>query len=143
MRHLAALLILISFPVWAGDVRVIDGDTIVMDGTRYRLAGIDAPEMGQEMGPRAAQWLAEYLEGKELTCVHQGKSYNRVVASCFVTLDMIDLQEIIVRNGWAYDFPRYSRGKYAEAEAEAKAKGLGVHQGDCMKPWDWRREQRR
>jgi endonuclease YncB( thermonuclease family) len=142
MKHLAALLIFISLPACA-DVRVIDGDTIVMDGTRYRLAGIDAPEMSQDcgMGPKAAEWLAEYLKGKTITCNSTGKSYNRVVAACFS--DGEDLQEAIVRNGWAFDSPRYSRGKYAAAEAEAKSKGRGIHAGNCEKPWVWRREQRR
>ena len=28
-------------------MRIIDGDTVKFGGTRYRLAGIDAPENGQ------------------------------------------------------------------------------------------------
>lgn len=31
----------------AGNVRVIDGETIEADGTTVRLYGIDAPEAGQ------------------------------------------------------------------------------------------------
>ena len=30
------------------NIRVIDGDTIVLDGKKVRLKGIDAPEMKQE-----------------------------------------------------------------------------------------------
>lgn len=142
MKHLTALLILVSLTACA-DVRVIDGDTIDVDGTRYRLAGIDAPEMKQPcgLGPKAAEWLAGYLKGKTITCNRIGKSYNRVVAACFS--DGADLQGVIVRSGWAFDSPRYSGGKYAAAEAEAKAEGLGIHAGNCQKPWVWRREQRR
>ena len=34
----------------AADRRVVDGDTVVIDGVRVRLAGIDAPERGQQHG---------------------------------------------------------------------------------------------
>lgn len=36
-----------SFASLAGSIRVVDGDTIEVAGTTYRLHGIDAPEAGQ------------------------------------------------------------------------------------------------
>ena len=50
MRFLI-FLILSAFPALA-ETRVIDGDTLDIDGTIYHLNGIDAPEHGQKCG----QW---------------------------------------------------------------------------------------
>jgi hypothetical protein len=41
---LAASLMLAALPAFAESVRVIDGDTLEIDGVTYRLWGIDAPE---------------------------------------------------------------------------------------------------
>jgi endonuclease YncB( thermonuclease family) len=52
---LAASLMLAALPAFAESVRVIDGDTLKIDGVTYRLWGIDAPESGQ---PCADGWAA-------------------------------------------------------------------------------------
>ena len=45
MRALFAILILFAVsPSWALEVTVTDGDTLVLNGTSYRLDGIDAPQ---------------------------------------------------------------------------------------------------
>jgi endonuclease YncB( thermonuclease family) len=72
---------------------VTDGDTLrCADGTRVRLAGIDAPEMPGHCAkwrqctpgdPFAAkQALARVAGGKALQCEKLGASYNRVLATC-------------------------------------------------------------
>lgn len=141
VKPLALLFILLALPACT-DVRVIDGDTIVLNGDRIRLAGIDAPELSQpcRMGPKAAEWLGRFIEGKAVTCIKAGKSYNRIVARCAV--DGVDLQDALVRSGQAFDSLKYSRGKYSTAEAEAKRLGLGIHAAECEKPWIWRERNR-
>jgi endonuclease YncB( thermonuclease family) len=52
---LAASLTLAALPAFAESVRVVDGDTLRVDGVTYRLWGIDAPESGQ---PCADGWPA-------------------------------------------------------------------------------------
>ena len=43
------LLVLLSAqPALSADVRVVDGDTLIVSGNRYRLHGIDTPEHGQK-----------------------------------------------------------------------------------------------
>jgi len=54
---LAAIFGLILFPAIAAEIRVIDGDTISVDGERIRIIGIDAPEI------RRAKCDAEYRRG--------------------------------------------------------------------------------
>jgi endonuclease YncB( thermonuclease family) len=78
----------------AGTARVIDCDTIVIAGEHVRLQGIDAPEtdqtctaFGQQWpcGRMAAQWLTEYLRGRQVECVgHARDRYERLLAVRYV-----------------------------------------------------------
>jgi hypothetical protein len=42
---IAGLVLILTSPVWAAEC--IDGDTLIVDGTDFRLDGIDAPEFNQ------------------------------------------------------------------------------------------------
>jgi endonuclease YncB( thermonuclease family) len=72
---------------------VTDGDTLrCQDGTRVRIAGIDAPEMpghcsryrqctpGDPIAARNS--LIQLTQGKTLQCRAVGKSYARILAHC-------------------------------------------------------------
>jgi len=126
-----------------GDATVIDGDTLRIGEIHIRLWGIDAPEAGQtcatqEPGPSARAALAELIEGNAVVCTIEGRDrYRRAVATCSV--GGADLGKSMVRGGWAWDFPRYSKGAYHDLEQVAAAARLGVHAMTCEKPWDWRR----
>ena len=127
-----------------GGLRVIDGDTFVLAGTRIRLQGVDAPEMsdrcigadgrGWACGDWATEALRDLLHGGQLTCDDLGeRSYNRVVARC--NLDGQDLGALLVERGIARACPRFaerhphSRG-YMTLEEQAIARGAGVHAGE-------------
>jgi len=130
-----------------GQARVIDGDTIEIMGAKIRLEGIDAPERAQACssngvpwacGAASSAWLAEFLAGREIACVEKGRDrYGRLLATCFVGGE--NLNDRIVREGWALDFRRYTHS-YVEAEEEAKRKGMGVWRGEFELPWEWRRQ---
>ena len=64
--------------------RVIDGDTIVlMDRSRVRLEGIDAPERDQPYGPVATSAL-EYMVGRAIYYVETDKDrYDRMLATLY------------------------------------------------------------
>jgi endonuclease YncB( thermonuclease family) len=106
-----------SFADVAGPASVIDGDTVVVAGERIRLQGIDAPELHQmctaygqpwACGRTSAEWLKEQLNGREIECVgHARDRYGRLLAVCYVGGE--DLNERIVREGWALDYRKYSR----------------------------------
>lgn len=101
----------ISGPV----TRVIDGDTIEVNGHRIRLEGIAAPELKQPGGVDAWRAMQAVTFG-ELTCRLTGaKSYNRDVAVC-ERAGGGDLGGLMVAMGWARDCPRYSGGRYAYLE---------------------------
>ncbi|WP_425909743.1 thermonuclease family protein [Nitrobacter sp. TKz-YC02] len=130
-----------------GHASVIDGDTLEIHGQRIRLSGIDAPESDQlcrgddslqyRCGAKAANELARSIAGRPVSCKGVDVDrYRRVVAVCFVGGD--DLGEWIVRAGFAFDWPRYSKGKYAGAQKEAERAGRNVWAGSYVVPWDYR-----
>jgi endonuclease YncB( thermonuclease family) len=79
---------------------ITDGDTLrCRNGTRVRLAGVDAPEMSYRCARarrctpadalRSQRALANIALGSTLRCRSVGTSYNRVVAFCSKgTLDL-------------------------------------------------------
>jgi endonuclease YncB( thermonuclease family) len=94
---------------------ITDGDTLrCADGTRVRLAGIDAPEVsacakGRQCvagdGQVSKRSLAGYASGRVLRCEPVGTSYKRVVAFC--SSGTLDLSCAQVRAGQAV--VRYAR----------------------------------
>ena len=63
---LAVALTLAALPAFAESVRVVDGDTLKVDGVTYRLWGIDAPEFA----PAVRRWMARRDEQQPNTCAH-------------------------------------------------------------------------
>lgn len=136
---------------FSGRPRVIDGDTLDVAGIRVRMQGIDAFESDQQCtrrgggrfacGREATEQLATLIGGREITCTPDGsQTHGRSVAVCTVRQgeQEIDLNGAMVRSGFAFDCPRYSRGRYAEQEAEAKAEGAGAWGGRFTYPWSHR-----
>lgn len=115
-------------PALAGrPTHITDGDTIRFGPARVRLYGIQAPEMDTPDGPRARAALVAIIGTGEVVCQDTGdRSYRRVVARCFDAQGR-DLSEQMVREGWATDWPRFSRGRYALAQGIAFIEGRGLH----------------
>ncbi len=140
-----------AFTLLDNNATVVDGDTLIVQGERVRLWGMDAPELGQtctsqfgkpyRCGFRAAEVLTNLIAGKKVDCwVESEDRYQRHVATC--TVGGQDIGEAMVRAGWAIDSPYFSKGNYAKAEAEARAARRGMWQGTFEKPWEWRRARR-
>ena len=117
---------------------VIDGDTFVLDdGQRIRLFGIDAPELSQCYGEAAKRYLQRLVENRQVILACDGtKSYNREV--CSASVSGLDVEKELVSWGLAFDYERYSEGRYAEAEQFAYEHRRGVWSGG-LKPWQYRR----
>lgn len=101
----------LPFPV-KGEISGIggvkDGDGVMIGGVEIRLQGIAAPE-------DASTALSGLVMGKPVTCYLDGTTARgRPVGVCHV--DGVDVGEVMVRNGFARDCPRYSGGRYADAE---------------------------
>jgi endonuclease YncB( thermonuclease family) len=129
-----------------GDLRVVDGDTMVLGTTRIRLEGIDAPESTQTCGRRdSSEWrcgdeatrhLVKLIAHQPVHCEDQGlDKYGRTLGRCFA--GSTNLNAEMVRSGYAWAFVKYSKSYVAE-EAEARAAGAGIWQGEAMPAWDYR-----
>lgn len=99
-----------------GRAWVIDGDTIVIEGTKIRLAGIDAPELDHPYGKQAKFAMMALCKGQIVTAHFDGaNSHDRCVATCYLP-DGRDLSAEMVRIGLAIDWPKHSGGKYRPLE---------------------------
>lgn len=143
MRGLVLMIafLAVARPSGAGEaVRVIDG-------VETRLWGIDAVELRQECGGDGGSYpcglaardaLARLVAGKTVACEKVSRDcYGRTVARC--AAPGVDLGGEMVWQGWAVDFPRYSRGYYADRQVEARTAGRGLWRGSFTPPAAWRR----
>jgi endonuclease YncB( thermonuclease family) len=133
-------------PVIAGHAVVMDGDSLRIGDDAIRLAGIDAPELGQSCtGPGNVGWacgleakrqLAERIGDKPVSC-RQIKIdlYDRIVAIC-TTANGDDLSAAMARSGYA--LPDGSDPRYKAEETFARSAGAGMWSGSFQIPWEWR-----
>jgi endonuclease YncB( thermonuclease family) len=125
--------------VIAGVASVVDGDTIEIHGTRIRLSGIDAPEHDRRCGSvrpgqQSALALDDLVRGHSLRCEVSGLDhYGRSVATCFV--GNTDIGGVMVEQGQARDWPRYSHRAYAAQEQAARNAHRGVWAQACQGLW--------
>lgn len=130
-----------------GPARVIDGDKIEIDGTRFRISGIDAPERGQnctnaegqtfDCGEVARRGLEAAIGGREVSCKAETiDHYGRPVAAC--AAGGIDLGKTMVVQGLALPYVEYS-SDYVPDGAAAKLAGTGLWNTTFEAPWDYRK----
>ena len=139
-----------------GKATVIDGDTIKIKEKKIRFGGIDAPE--------------SYFKGKKQTCIENNKEvfcgqiskdkliekigsnfvnckieknkdkYKRLIGECFIKEESLSI--FMVRNGYAFDWPLYSKGKFANNQEYAKINKLGLWNMKFEYPWIWKKKVR-
>ncbi|MEM1307082.1 MAG: thermonuclease family protein [Pseudomonadota bacterium] len=134
--------------VFTGRPRVVDGDTVDINGVRLRLEGIDAPEMSQSCRARAhtlngtqtptrvnagvlaRRDLIALIGGGLLTCraTDHGK-HGRPLATCFA--GTVNINATLVERGAAWAFTKYS-DRYVAEQAKARAAGRGVWAMRCQ-----------
>jgi len=62
--------------------KVIDGATIALeDGTKVRLASVEAPKLGRKGGAAAKRELEKLVLNKTITYLDEGRSYGRIVGT--------------------------------------------------------------
>jgi endonuclease YncB( thermonuclease family)/dienelactone hydrolase len=121
----------------------IDGNTIKIGDTTYRLWGIDAPELDQRCYPQgwragivAARALAAMIERRPVICEARGQDgYGRTVALC--RAEGRDLGAAMVVSGLALAVTA-DGGDYVEQEVQAMRARVGVHAYACLSPSEWR-----
>ena len=130
---------------FADNLRVVDGDTIVLNGEKIRFFGIDTPELKQtciqndqevECGVSAKMLLVKKIGNNIPICISEGKDrYKRTLAECFVNGE--SLSKFLVRSGYAFAYRKYSN-KFIKDEEFAKTNKIGMWSMTFQYPWSFR-----
>jgi len=116
---------------------VIDGDTIFCDGIKYRLHGIDAPEMEQPGGVQAKRQLSLFVTGRDVQAeIMDVDRYKRKVARLYTHEG--DICKLMVENGYAI---AAFHKDYIKDELTSRSKKRGLWgQGGIHSPLLWRKQ---
>jgi len=130
-------------------IKIIDGDTIHLDGEKIRFTGIDTPELKQtcvnagvkdNCGITAKQILIDKIGDNIVECISEGKDqYKRILAECFVNNE--SLSSYLVRNGYAFAYRKYSK-KFVRDEDYARINKFGMWSMEFDYPWDYRKAKK-
>jgi endonuclease YncB( thermonuclease family) len=153
MRALAVILVLMgAAPSSAADVIVHDGDSLTLGNARYRLHGIDSPELDQvcldenggvwACGIQARDRLKEFIGERQVHCDDKGPDpslpQRRRVGECRVRGEQITLHQWLVRQGWALNFEPDAKGLYKGDQEQARVSLSGLWRGCFTTPQDFR-----
>ena len=143
------IFFLILNQVRSQELRVVDGDTIYLNGEKIRFTGIDTPELNQtcikegvinSCGVTAKEILIEKIADNKVECISEGKDqYKRTLAECFVNDE--SLSRYLVRSGYAFAYRKYSK-KFIPDEDYAKDNKIGMWSMDFDYPWDYRKSKK-
>ncbi|MCR6591200.1 thermonuclease (Snase-like) [Campylobacter insulaenigrae] len=131
--------------VQAKVVEVIDGDTIrvVVNNKeqKVRLFGIDAPEKNQAYGQISKKFLNAIVLNKEVTLsIKDEDKYGRILA--IVYLNDKDINQIMVKNGYAWAYEHYS-DLYLNMQNIARSAKKGLWEDkNPIEPYKWRKQIR-
>ena len=131
---------------FADNLKIVDGDTIVLNGEKIRFSGIDTPELKQACmngdqkvfcGKLAKMLLVKKIGNKTPECIREGRDvYKRTLAECFINGE--SLSAFLVRSGYAFAYRKYS-DKFIKDEEFAKENKLGMWSMKFQYPWDFRK----
>ena len=131
---------------FADNLKIVDGDTIMLNGEKIRFSGIDTPELKQTCmngdekvfcGKSAKMLLVKKIGNQIPECIKEGKDvYKRTLAECFINGE--SLSAFLVRSGYAFAYRKYS-DKFIKDEEFAKENKLGMWSMTFQYPWDFRK----
>jgi len=141
------VLLLTINDIKSQELKVVDGDTIHLDGKKIRFSGIDTPELKQKCikegvkdycGIKAKEILIEKIAQNKVECISEGKDqYKRILAECFVNNE--SLSSYLVRSGYAFAYRKYS-DKFITDEDYARVNKIGMWSMKFDYPWDYRKK---
>ena len=144
----ALIFILTINQVKSQTIKIVDGDTIYLNGEKIRFVGIDTPELKQTClkksikdlcGVTAKQILIDKIGNNNVECISEGRDrYKRTLAECFVNNE--SLSRYLVRSGYAFAYRKYSK-KFIIDEDYAKVNQVGMWSMKFQYPWDYRKNK--
>ncbi|MNY04866.1 thermonuclease family protein [Agrobacterium tumefaciens] len=144
---IAAKLDQINSETYSGRFFVIDGDTLSKGEERFRLLGIDAPELAQTClrgsenwpcGEEARRVLQRLAQPADFSCSGSSRDrYGRLLVYC--SADGRDVSSEMVSAGFAVASGYF---QFSSEQSAARREARGIWAGEFEKPSQWRREHR-
>lgn len=130
-------------PIFEGPFVIADGETLVTNGQRLQLKGLDAPEIGQRCrgedgsarlcGAQARFGLAQRMAQAGVICAgEQIIDNDRILVTC--SAKGHDVGADMVRSGLVLN-----AGGYEAEEKDAQQNKRGLWAGNFDRPEQWRR----
>jgi len=130
-----------------GEATAVEGDVLMVQGTKVRLAGIDAPDLGQicgtgtgreyDCGDMARRVLAALLAGREIECILSGPPSPDGLRAGTCRAEGKSIAGAMAVRGWAFAAIKLSH-RYVPLQAVAQARKAGMWAGRVDAPWNWR-----
>jgi micrococcal nuclease len=121
MKKLLLILMFVPLVSFGQDfkvVRVIDGDTFIIEGgERVRMIGIDAPELKDLYGVESKNQLKALIQNKHVKLIKgvvtANKDYFKRLLS-YVYIDSTDINLKMIEDGFASVYLKYPFSKSSE-----------------------------
>jgi endonuclease YncB( thermonuclease family) len=131
-------------------ISVHDGDTLTLHtdaGTKkVRLAGIDAPELKQPLGPESRDALRQSVLNQSVTLdTKKQDRYVRAVGKVLLNGEDVNLKQVSAGLAWVYtdyikELSVEDREQYRAAETAANDARIGLWQNEQpVAPWTYRK----
>jgi len=126
---------------------VIDGNTLEVTADnneihKVMLAGIDCPEITQEFGEQARQYLEKLTLNKKVTVNFTGKDRWGNYLGIVLVKGSVDPRVDLLKEGLAWTAERNPDPEFEAHRARAQEKGKGLWKdNNPTPPWTYRREQ--
>lgn len=131
-------------------IYVVDGDTIHIQDTRYRLWGVEAPELDQvcrsgstrestyACGENSRIVLQTRIGGRAVECRPTGEHDLDYIVPARCSVEGEDLGAYMIEQGFAIQDREASRGNYDKQEEEARSNTRALWSDTFFRPEIWR-----
>jgi hypothetical protein len=115
---------------------VVDGDTFITENHQsIRLAGLDAPEIGNCMAADAKKELSNLILGKRVKLADlKADPFRRIMALVYLNSTLVN--EVMIRAGFA-QYTQWSgndKAKLTGANMYARTRAIGIFSPVCTQP---------
>lgn len=135
---------------FTGRAFIVDGDTLIINRTKIRLVGVDAPEISQKCkvnkhvencGEIVKLRLTQATNSKDIICYSYGRDlYGRVLGECYV--EDININKWLLREGLAVYYYNKDFKSYKALETLAKQEQIGLWAYEFQTPKEYRKQQK-